>query len=122
MSTSWLVQGMELERGQAYLPLAWGSQKTPTRHWQSGASGVSGSSDSGHQVIRDKILRGEYIDVFSLFFWKLKKKYKEDLDEYLKEHFKQCTVDYTCANWYLGFLIYAGVIVRHQPWWVSAIL
>lgn len=64
---------------------------------------------------RDKIRRGDYVDVF--FFGDLEKKDKGELDERLKERIKCRTIDRTYANWYLGFLIYAGVIVHYQPCW-----
>lgn len=37
---------------------------------------------------RDKILRGDYVDVFPLLFWDLEKKDKDELDEHLKECIK----------------------------------
>lgn len=60
---------------------------------------------------RDKILKGDYMDVFSLL-----EKDKDELDECLKEHIKWCTIDRTYTNWNPGFLIYAGLIVCHQLW------
>lgn len=43
---------------------------------------------------RDKILRGESIDVFSLLFRKLEKEDKEDSDECKKEHLKYHRVNH----------------------------
>lgn len=71
---------------------------------------------------RDRILRGEYVDVFSLLFCELEKKDKEDMDDRLKERIKRRNIDRTYANWYPGFLIYAGMIVRHQPWQALSLL
>lgn len=65
---------------------------------------------------RDKIVRGEYVDVFSLLYRELEKKDKEDIDEREKERLKWHRVDSNWANWHPGFLIYAGVIVCFHPW------
>lgn len=46
------------------------------------------------QVIRNKILRGEYVDLFSLLYRELEKKDKDLQDE--KEILKKCKVD---RNW-----------------------
>lgn len=63
---------------------------------------------------RDKILQGEYVDIFSLLFRELEKKDKDDQDEYEKECIKCHKVDCNWANWHLGFLIYASVIMQFQ--------
>ncbi|XP_054845591.1 uncharacterized protein LOC129336489 [Eublepharis macularius] len=64
---------------------------------------------------RDKILRGEFVDVFTLLFRELEKKDKEDMDDRDKERLKRRKIDRTWANWLPGMLIYAGVIARAQP-------
>lgn len=73
-------------------------------------------------MTRDRILWGEYVDVFSLLFLELEKQDKEDLDDHLKEHIKHHNIDRTYANWYLGFLIYAGAVICHQLWWTLSLL
>lgn len=65
---------------------------------------------------KEKILSGEFVDIFSLLFRELEKKDKEDLDEKDKEKLKKQKVDRTWANWLPGFFIYAGVISQAQPW------
>ncbi|KAL8211799.1 UNVERIFIED_CONTAM: hypothetical protein K2H54_017458 [Gekko kuhli] len=52
----------------------------------------------------------------------LDKKDKEDLDERDKECLKRHSVNRIYANWYPGFSIYAGEIVRAQPWRASPLL
>lgn len=47
---------------------------------------------------RDKILQEEYVDIFSLWFCKLEKKDKEDLDDHEKECLKHRKVDHKWAN------------------------
>ncbi|XP_054852798.1 uncharacterized protein LOC129341561 isoform X2 [Eublepharis macularius] len=64
---------------------------------------------------RDKILRGEFVDVFTLLFRELEKKDKEDMDERDKERMKRRKVDRSWSNWLPGMLIYAGVLARAQP-------
>lgn len=59
---------------------------------------------------KEKILRGEFVDIFSLLFRELEKKDKGDLDEKDNEKRKNRKVDRTWANWLPGFFIYAGVI------------
>ncbi|XP_054843457.1 uncharacterized protein LOC129335043 [Eublepharis macularius] len=68
------------------------------------------------QATREKILRGEYVDIFTLLFRELEKKDKEDLDERDKEKLKRRKVDRNWHNWLPGMFIYAGVIARAQPW------
>lgn len=70
-----------------------------------------------HQLAttKDKILHGEFVDIFSLLFRELEKKDKEDLDEKDKEKLKKLKVDRTWANWLPGYIIYAGLISRAQP-------
>lgn len=65
---------------------------------------------------RDKICRGEFVDLFSLLFRELEKKDKDELDDKDKEKIKKRTVDRTWANWLPGFLIFAGILARSQPW------
>lgn len=71
---------------------------------------------------RDRILRGEYMDVFSLLFRDLRRKDKDDLDDCLKEQIKRRMIDQTYPNWYPGFLIYVGFIVWYQPWQALSML
>lgn len=68
---------------------------------------------------RDKILWSEFIDIF---FQELEKKNKEDLENQEKEHLKCHRVDHSMANWYQGFLTYAGIILQFQLWWAQAML
>lgn len=56
------------------------------------------------------------MDLFSLLYRELERKDKEDLDDKDKEKIKRRTVDRTWANWLPGFLIFAGVVARSQPW------
>ncbi|XP_053169074.1 protein diaphanous homolog 1-like isoform X1 [Hemicordylus capensis] len=64
---------------------------------------------------KEKILKGEYIDIFSLLFRKPGVKHKEG--ESFKDHeaTKRKPVEKTWNNWLSGFTIYMGVIVQAQP-------
>ncbi|XP_062834196.1 uncharacterized protein LOC134298345 [Anolis carolinensis] len=63
----------------------------------------------------DKILRNEYIDIFTLYFRELDKKEKDDLDDERKEIMKKRKVDQNWGNWFSCFLIYGGVLVKAYP-------
>lgn len=98
----------------------WGSSGAPTLTFDSVSTGSIPLGDfalplEDHLITatRDMILKGEYVDAFSLLFYNLEKEDKEDLDEHQKECIKLCTIDQIYANRYPGFFIYAGVIVRH---------
>lgn len=58
-------------------------------------------------VMRDKILCGDFVDLFSWLFREIKKKDKDLMDEKEKEILKSHRVDHTWANWLPGFLVYA---------------
>ncbi|XP_053112579.1 formin-F-like isoform X2 [Hemicordylus capensis] len=64
---------------------------------------------------KEKILKGEYVDIFSLLFREPEVKHKEG--ESCKEHeaTKRKPVEKTWNNWLSGFTIYMGVIVQAQP-------
>ncbi|XP_053140147.1 uncharacterized protein LOC128339766 isoform X2 [Hemicordylus capensis] len=64
---------------------------------------------------KEKILKGEYIDIFSLLFREPEVKHKER--ESCKEHeaTKRKPVEKTWSNWLSSFTIYMGVIVQAQP-------
>lgn len=47
------------------------------------------------QATREKILRGEFVDIFSLLFRDLKKKDKEDMEEKDRENLRRRNVDRT---------------------------
>lgn len=64
---------------------------------------------------QNKILEGEYVDFFNLLFCKVEKKNKEDLEDKDKGWLKKQKLDRTWANWLLGYFIYAGLLVHHQP-------
>lgn len=70
---------------------------------------------------KEKIIKGEFVDIFSLLFRELEKKDKEDLDEKDKEKLKKWKVDRNWASWLPGFFIYAGVISHAQLWRASAL-
>lgn len=67
------------------------------------------------QATRDKILRGEYVDVFSLLYREVEKKDKDLLEDREKEALKHRKIDWNWTNWLSGFLVYAGVIVCAHP-------
>lgn len=46
-------------------------------------------------VTRENILRGKFIDLFSLLYWEPEKKDKEELDEWNKEKLKKYKVERT---------------------------
>nr|XP_060635367.1 uncharacterized protein LOC132777075 [Anolis sagrei ordinatus] len=56
----------------------------------------------------DKILRGEYIDIFSLMF-----REPDESDDEEEEEMRR--VDQNWSNWFPCFLIYASVIIKAYP-------
>lgn len=67
-------------------------------------------------AMKEKIYKGEFFNFFLLLYRELQKKDKQDLDEKEKEMLKCRKVDRNWSNWVAGFLIYAGVIAKMQPW------
>lgn len=66
-------------------------------HTVRGYSNATGGSLA--QATRDKILRGEYVDLFSLLYRELEKKDKDLLDDKEKEILKKRKVDRNWTNW-----------------------
>lgn len=64
----------------------------------------------------EKILHGEFVDLFSLLYRELEKKDKDQLDDREKDILKRRKFDRTLAIWLLGFLIYVNVIATHNLW------
>lgn len=59
---------------------------------------------------RDKILKREYMDLFSPLYREMEKEDKDLLDDRENEILKHRKVDRTWTNWLARFLIYAGVL------------
>ncbi|XP_053159419.1 uncharacterized protein LOC128347977 isoform X2 [Hemicordylus capensis] len=64
---------------------------------------------------KEKILKGEYVDIFSLLFREPEVKHKEG--ESCKDHAvtKRKPVEKSWNNWLSGFTIYMGVVIPAQP-------
>ena len=56
------------------------------------------------------------MDIFGLLNKAVEKKDLDKEDEGKKERRRRKKPDRIWANWLLGFFIYAGVIVKAQPW------
>lgn len=67
------------------------------------------------KATRDKILKGEFIDFFSLLYREVEKKDKDLMDDREKEVLRKRKVDRTWANWLSRYLIYVGVNVKAHP-------
>lgn len=52
----------------------------------------------------------------------VEKKDKDLMDDREKEIFKHRRVDRTWTNWLAGFLIYAGVTARGNPWRAAVLI
>ena len=61
------------------------------------------------------------MDVFDQLNRDVDKKELDKEDEKEKEKYRKKKLERTWSNWLHGFLIYAGVIVKAQPWRVQAL-
>lgn len=59
-------------------------------------------------ITKEKILRGEFMNLFALLYREPVKKGKEEVEIRDKEILKKCKVEKTLANWLPGYLIHIG--------------
>ncbi|XP_067323632.1 uncharacterized protein [Anolis sagrei] len=97
----------------------WGTDKWVLPIVPTAASASLGAHLSQKTI--DKILRNEYIDMFSLYFRELDKKEKEDLDEERKEKLKNRRVERNWKNWIACYTIYASLLVEAHPYRAKAL-
>lgn len=62
----------------------------------------------------EKILQGEYVDLFSLLYREVEKKDKDLLADRKKEILRKRKIEPNWTNWLSGYLVYTRVIVREH--------
>ena len=67
-------------------------------------------------AVKEKIWKGQFVDVFELLNRTVEKADFDKADEADKERLKRKKPERNWTNWLSGYLIYAGVIVKSQPW------
>ncbi|XP_067317382.1 uncharacterized protein [Anolis sagrei] len=97
----------------------WGTDKWVLPVVTTAASASLGAHLSQKTI--DKILRNEYIDMFSLYFRELDKKEKDDMDEERKEKLKKRRVEQNWKNWIACYTIYASLLVEAHPYRAKAL-
>ena len=68
-----------------------------------------------HPSTKEKIWKGEYIDIFSLLFREEEQKDKDKDKDKEQERIRKKKVERTWANWLAGFLIFIGVVLQKHP-------
>uniref|UniRef100_A0ABM5GJG1 C3H1-type domain-containing protein n=1 Tax=Pogona vitticeps TaxID=103695 RepID=A0ABM5GJG1_9SAUR len=72
-------------------------------------------------AIKERIWRGDYLDFYDLLNREYEVKELDKDDEKIKEKHRRKRPDRNWNNWVTGFTIYAGVLVKMQPWKASAL-
>uniref|UniRef100_A0ABM5GAZ6 C3H1-type domain-containing protein n=1 Tax=Pogona vitticeps TaxID=103695 RepID=A0ABM5GAZ6_9SAUR len=72
-------------------------------------------------AVKEKIWRGDFLDFYELLNREFEVKEIDKDDEKLKEKHRRKRPDRNWTNWVTGFTIYAGVLVKMQPWKASAL-
>ena len=72
-------------------------------------------------AIKERIWKGNYIDVYELLNREYEVKELDKDDDKIKEKHRRKRPDRNWTNWVTGFTIYAGVLVKMQPWKASAL-
>lgn len=105
--------------------LPWGASCGGSSGGSAGGSGVESPlpsvdiamplGDHLPQATREKILQGEYVDLFSILYHKVEKNDKDLLDDKEKEILRKRKIEQMWTNWLSGYLVYAWVIVQEHP-------
>ena len=72
-------------------------------------------------AVKEKIWKGEFIDFYELLNREFEVKEIDKGDDKMKEKYRRKRPDRNWTNWVTGFTIYAGVLVKMQPWKASAL-
>lgn len=117
--------------GMAHTGPPWGGAPS---NWQGGSLAgfplislppcdvITSLGDHLSLALRDKILWGEYVDVFSLLYREVERNDKNLMDDRKKEVLKRRPVDRTWSNWLTGFLIYMGVTANANTLRAAALI